>query len=122
MNNSPVVIIGTGNLAEHLIKVFLNNKVELAGIIGRNKNRLEKLKNLYHLNILRNYDNILSACTYATSSVPKFQVEGQYCVDMRDQTWSKLYEMLAEVIGGTRSMPTKYEDIESELPTLEWPV
>ena len=60
MNTSPVVIIGTGNLAEHLIKVFLSNKVVLAGIIGRNKKRLEKLKNLYHLNILSSYENILS--------------------------------------------------------------
>lgn len=70
----------------------------------------------------RNYDNILSACTYSTSSITKFQVEGQYCVDMRDQTWSKLYEMLAEVIGGTRPIPTSFSVIESELPVLEWPV
>lgn len=60
MNTPPLVIIGTGNLAEHLIKVFLSNKVELAGVIGRNKKRLEKLKNFYQVNILSNYENILS--------------------------------------------------------------
>lgn len=70
----------------------------------------------------RNYDGILSACTYASSSVPKFQAEGQYCVGARDATWAKLYEMLAEVQAGTRPVPAGYDDIKSELPTLEWPV
>ena len=69
----------------------------------------------------RNYDGILSACTYATSTVPKFQSEGQYCVDARDSTWAKLYEMLAEVEAGTRPVPTGYADIEPELPVLAWP-
>lgn len=69
----------------------------------------------------RNYDNILSACTYAASTVPKFQTEGQYCVNARDQTWSTLYSILAEVQAGTRPMPTSYADIEPLLPVLEWP-
>lgn len=70
----------------------------------------------------RNYDGILSACTYATSTVPKFQAEGQYCVEARDATWAKLYEMLAEVEAGTRPVPTGFADVEPELPALEWPV
>lgn len=70
----------------------------------------------------RNYDGILSACTYATSTVPKFATEGQYCVEARDATWAKLYEMLAEVEAGTRPVPTGFADIEPELPVLEWPV
>ena len=69
----------------------------------------------------RNYDNILSACTYVTSTVPKFKAEGQYCVGARDATWAKLYEILAEVQAGTRPMPSGYEDIEPLLPVLEWP-
>lgn len=69
----------------------------------------------------RNYDGILSACTYASSTVPKFQAEGQYCVEARDATWAKLYEMLAEVQAGTRPVPTGFADVESELPLLEWP-
>lgn len=69
----------------------------------------------------RNYSGILSACTYATSSVPQFQSDGQYCVNARDATWAKLYEMLAEVQAGTRPMSNGYADVEPELPVLEWP-
>lgn len=70
---------------------------------------------------LRNYDSILSACTYATSTILKFKSEGQYCVEARDATWSKLYEILAEVQAGTRPVPAGYADIEADLPALEWP-
>lgn len=69
----------------------------------------------------RNYDGILSACTYATSTVPKFAAEGQYCVGARDATWATLYELLAEVEAGTRPIPGGYADIEPELPALAWP-
>ena len=68
----------------------------------------------------RNYDSILSACTYATSSVSQFAQEGQYCVNMRDATWAKLYDIMQEVEAGTRPMPTGYVDIEAELPVLDW--
>lgn len=69
----------------------------------------------------RNYDGILSACTYATSSVPKFAAEGQYCVDARDATWATLYTILGEVLAQTRPMPTGFADIAGDLPTLAWP-
>ena len=68
----------------------------------------------------RNYDGILSACTYATGTVPKFKAEGQYAVEARDATWSKSYEIMAEVQSGTRQMPT-IEELISELPALAWP-
>jgi len=69
----------------------------------------------------RGYDTMLSACTYATSTVTKFAEEGQYCVDARDATWNKLYEIMAKVEAGTRPVPSGYSDIEAELPVLEWP-
>ena len=69
----------------------------------------------------RNYDGTLSACTYATSSVPKFAAEGQYAVNARDATWATLYQILAEVQAGTRPAPTGFADIEPDLPALEWP-
>lgn len=67
----------------------------------------------------RNYDGILSACTYATSQVPKFAAEGQRAVDLRDSTWNALYTILAEVQAGNRVVLV-YTDIESELPVLSW--
>lgn len=69
----------------------------------------------------RLYDGILSAATYATSTVTKFAAEGQYCVTARDSTWAALYAILAEVQAGTRPMPAGYTDIEPLLPALTWP-
>jgi hypothetical protein len=68
----------------------------------------------------RSYDGVLSAATYATSTVPKFKAEGQYAVEARDATWAKCYEVLAAVESGSRPMPT-LEELLAELPTLTWP-
>lgn len=69
----------------------------------------------------RFYDSMLSACSYATSTVPRLKAEGQYCVEARDATWETLYGILGEVIAGTRPVPRSLADIESELPVLAWP-
>lgn len=69
----------------------------------------------------RNYDGILSACTYATSMVAKFKTEGQYCVDIRDQTWSSLYSLMEAVQTGERIMPSAVTEILSLLPEPAWP-
>lgn len=68
----------------------------------------------------RAYDGILSACTYATSSVPKFMREGQDAVNARDQTWAALYGIMGQVQAGELPMPSGFADIEPLLPVLEW--
>jgi len=68
----------------------------------------------------RGYDSLLSACSYATSKVPKFQTEGQYCVDLRDQTWITALRVMQEVKEGVRPLPTQ-EELFSLLPELKWP-
>lgn len=70
----------------------------------------------------RNYDGILSACTYATDPDPKFSAEGQACVNLRSATWAAAYKVLADVQSGKRAMPASLADIEADLPVLKWPV
>lgn len=69
----------------------------------------------------RGYDGILSACTYATSAVPKFAQEGQYAVQARDATWVTLYQIMLDVENGSRPLPSSYKEVESLLPPLQWP-
>jgi hypothetical protein len=76
-----------------------------------------------HLNatvLARDYDSIVSACTYATSSVPSYQADGQACVNWRDAVWPAVYTILAEVQAGNRAIPTA-EELIAELPELVWP-
>lgn len=65
------------------------------------------------------YDGILSACTYATSAIEMYRIEGQYCVEARDATWAKAFELLSAFQPGD-PVPT-WEEIEAELPPLAWP-
>jgi len=69
----------------------------------------------------RGYDGILSACSYAASTNQKFSAEGRYCVQARDATWAKCYEVLQAVQSGQRPVPT-WAQFEAELPPLAWPV
>jgi hypothetical protein len=68
----------------------------------------------------RNYDGILSVCTYATSGIPKFAAEGKACVAWRDMVWEFCYQFLAEVQAGTREPPTIAE-LLALLPAMNWP-
>jgi hypothetical protein len=68
----------------------------------------------------RGYDGIMSACTYANSKTTQFQVEGEYCLDVRDATWAKCYQVMGAVLAGEQDMPT-LEELFETLPKLEWP-
>jgi hypothetical protein len=72
----------------------------------------------------RRYSSINSACSYSTSTDPTFRAEGEYCVQARDATYRKCYDLLAEympdVLAGKRPIPT-WEEIEAQLPPLVWP-
>ena len=65
----------------------------------------------------KNYDDILSLCTYATSTDPVFSAEGQAGVEWRDAVWAKCYQVLDAVLAGTRPVPTK-EELIAELPAF----
>lgn len=72
----------------------------------------------------RRYSSINSACSYSTSTDPTFRAEGEYCVQVRDATYRKCYDLLGEympaVLAGERPIPT-WEEIEAQLPPLVWP-
>jgi hypothetical protein len=69
----------------------------------------------------RNYDHILSACSYVTSTNPLFQAEGQACVAWRDAVWASCYQIMGNVQAGNRAAPATTEDLIAELPTIVWP-
>ena len=69
----------------------------------------------------RGYDGILSLCSYATSSNPRFGPEGQAGVALRDAVWAYGYAVIAEVEAGARPAPT-IEELLAALPSIIWPI
>ena len=61
------------------------------------------------------YDNIVSACSYATST-GTFGVEGQSFVDWRDSCWTMAFTIQQEVLAGTRAEPT-VDEVLALMPT-----
>jgi hypothetical protein len=68
----------------------------------------------------RSYDNMLSLCSYATSTNSRFRTDADLAVAWRDTVWAKGYEILDAVIAGERPIPTR-EELLAELPVFEWP-
>lgn len=69
----------------------------------------------------RNYDSILSLCSYAGSVHTKFGPEGRAGALWRDAVWAKCYAVLADVQAGLRTVPTA-DGLIAELPALVWPI
>jgi hypothetical protein len=67
----------------------------------------------------RNYDGILSLCSYAASPHPKFGHEGMKGLSFRDAVWSYGYQVMADVTAGKRVAPTK-EELLADAPRMEW--
>jgi hypothetical protein len=67
----------------------------------------------------RNYDNIVSACSYAGAPNP-FQADGSAFVAWRGDVWAACYQIMGEVQGGQHGAPT-IADLIAELPVLVLP-
>lgn len=58
----------------------------------------------------KGYDNIVSACSYASGSVTNpYQVEGLSFLDWRAAVWAHCYTVMTSVQAGTATMPTEAE-------------
>lgn len=68
----------------------------------------------------RRYYNILSACTYATSTNEAFKAEALACLSWRDAVWATAYGVLDQVEAGTLAQPT-IPQLLAMLPTMAWP-
>lgn len=84
----------------------------------------------------RGYDGVNSAAKYKDITdaeiaampvneqplVMQFRAECRYLAIATARTWARLYIVLGEVQAGNRPVPAGFQDIEPELPVLEWPV
>lgn len=64
----------------------------------------------------RDYDSIESACSYAMSTVDKWQIEALAAAGWRDQVWQWFY---AEIADGTGDVPGPNQ-LRSAMPVLNW--
>lgn len=102
---------GAPTTEEQAKQQFAAQQAHLTSIIHRRLNQIAAE---------RGYDSILSLCSYATSSVPRFRAEGQAGVDLRDQCWMIGYQVLADVAQGLRDFPSDEEAL-AMMPAMEWP-
>jgi len=63
----------------------------------------------------RDYDSILSACSYAYSDNATYQAEAQVCIDWRDAVWGAFFAAIR-----VETLPDAQALIAS-LPSLTWP-
>jgi hypothetical protein len=68
----------------------------------------------------RGYDDIKSAVSYADDEDTIFAAEGAYCKQKRSQTWRVVANIMSDIVSGIRPMISSFDEIESELPVLEW--
>lgn len=96
---------------ENVIKRIDNLKEEFMSAVQMHMDSEAKKKG---------YDNILSACTYANSTIPKFKAEGKAAVLWRDQIWDYCFVNIQSMQAGTRSLPKDIQSFIEELPKINW--
>lgn len=67
----------------------------------------------------RGYDSMLSACSYASGTHPRFSVEGRDCLAWRSSVWEAAYQIMTDVRLGARPLPT-VQQVIAELPPMVW--
>jgi hypothetical protein len=69
----------------------------------------------------RGYKSLDRLLNYTNSTNEKWATEAIYMQTLQTQTWEALLSILAAVNAGTREAPASYEEIEPELPVIDWP-
>lgn len=105
--NYEVVALSPEELYEHVT----NMKFLFVALIEEFLNTTVRVKD---------YKDILHACSYINSSIPSYQQESQAVIHWRDLVWVKAYEIQNAIVNGERAIPTQ-EEFMAELPVLEWP-
>lgn len=62
------------------------------------------------------YDNIFTAASYATSTVPRFRTESAALIAWRDETWVWAAARLAAITSGIEPMPTTPAELVAMMP------
>lgn len=68
----------------------------------------------------RDYDNILSACSYVGSDVAQFAGEAVALRAWRDRVWSYFYDTLADIETERATRPA-VDALVAALPSFSWP-
>ena len=63
-----------------------------------------------------NYESVLSAASYANSTVTQFKNEALALIAWRDAVWSACYAAEAGIIAGTQPMPASAQAFIATLP------
>ena len=108
---------------EELLAAFPGRAAELAAVVlERTRKVLTDAMQSYLDQTAqeRGYDGILSLCSYATSSNPRFGPEGQAGVALRDAVWAYGYAVIDDITAGKRAVPTVAE-LVAALPAIIWP-
>jgi|GEM_PF-3578502 hypothetical protein len=69
----------------------------------------------------RGYDDIISLCSYATSSNEQFRKEGIAGNEFRDKVWIKFFELSEQIKNGERDLRISSETLCKLLPEIVWP-
>jgi hypothetical protein len=67
----------------------------------------------------KDYDNIISACSYISSTNDQFREEAQKCIEWRDNVWEMFHAITQDVHSRLIEVPTE-EDLIKMLPELIW--
>ena len=122
-----VALTGSGSVVPEGFIVY-EKGAEPAELVAALAPKPEEIQQLYTAAVqtylddfarTKTYDGILSACTYITSTSPRWKAEGQRCVELRDAVWESAFVILNDVMDGKRAIPT-LEQFIAELPKLTW--